>query len=126
MGRKDFKDYLACDATQLVASSPSVRSPPGAARARAGPAAPHAAAHQRRLPADGRRGARAARRAAANLTGTPAMNVPLHRTADGLLLGVQFVAPSGREDRLLQLAAQLEQARSWFGRLPRWATQAGI
>ena len=59
----------------------------------------------------------------ANLTGTPAMSVPLHWTPDGLPLGVQFVAPFGREDVLLQLAAQLEQARPWFGRLPGWVAE---
>ncbi|OON62039.1 amidase [Massilia sp. KIM] len=53
-----------------------------------------------------------------NLTGTPSVSLPLYWTADGLPLGVQFVAPFGREDRLLQLAAQLEQAQPWFERLP--------
>jgi amidase len=59
----------------------------------------------------------------ANLAGTPAMSVPLHWTADGLPLGVQFVVGFGREDCLLQLARQLEATRPWFNRLPGWVAQ---
>jgi amidase len=59
----------------------------------------------------------------ANLTGLPAMSVPLHWTADGLPLGVQFVARFGNEATLLQLATQLERAQPWFARLAPMARE---
>ena len=54
----------------------------------------------------------------ANLTGLPAMSVPLHWTADGLPCGSHFIAPFGEEGRLFRLAAQLEKARPWFDKRP--------
>jgi amidase len=51
-------------------------------------------------------------------TGQPAISLPVHWTPDGLPVGVQLVAAFGREDLLLRVAAQLEQALPWAGRLP--------
>jgi Asp-tRNA(Asn)/Glu-tRNA(Gln) amidotransferase A subunit family amidase len=54
----------------------------------------------------------------ANSAGTPAMSVPLHWNAAGLPIGVQFIGRHDDEATLFRLAAQLEQARPWFGKRP--------
>ena len=53
-----------------------------------------------------------------NVTGQPAMSVPLHWNDAGLPVGMQFAARFGDEATLFRLAAQLEQAQPWFERVP--------
>jgi amidase len=54
-----------------------------------------------------------------NMTGQPAVSLPLHWTPGGLPVGVQLVAGYGREDLLVRVASQLEQAAPWAQRYPQ-------
>jgi amidase len=51
-----------------------------------------------------------------NVTGTPAMSVPLYWNAEGLPIGIQFAAPFAADAVLFRLAGQLERAQPWFHR----------
>ncbi len=48
-----------------------------------------------------------------NVSGTPAISLPLGRSRSGLPIGMQFAAPVGEERRLLELALELEEAQPW-------------
>lgn len=61
-----------------------------------------------------------------NLTGAPAMSVPLYWTGDGLPVGVQFAGRLNDEATLFRLAAQLERAAPWRDRRPPVWSGAGV
>jgi amidase len=54
-----------------------------------------------------------------NVTGQPAISLPLYETGDGLPVGVQLAAPFGREDLLIAIGSQLERAVPWADRRPQ-------
>ena len=58
----------------------------------------------------------------ANLTGNPAMSVPLFVDSEGLPIGIHFLAAFGDEATLIRLAGQLEQAKPWARRRPAMAS----
>jgi amidase len=61
-----------------------------------------------------------------NVTGQPAISLPVHETADGVPVGIQLIAAAGREDLLLSVAAQLEEAVGWRPRhSSQYATRSG-
>jgi len=53
-----------------------------------------------------------------NLSGQPAITLPLHTSDDGLPIGVQLATRFGEEALLIRIASQLEVARPWANRLP--------
>ena len=54
----------------------------------------------------------------ANMTGQPSLSLPLYLSEKGLPIGSMFTAAIGQDALLLQLARQLEEAQTWFDRVP--------
>jgi amidase len=53
-----------------------------------------------------------------NITGQPAVSLPLHVSSSGLPVGVQVVAGAFKDAQLIRVASQLEDADPWVGRFP--------
>ena len=53
-----------------------------------------------------------------NISGLPAMSIPMHITEDGLPVGVQLVGRHGDEATLFQIAGQAEQEEKWYEKSP--------
>jgi amidase len=60
-----------------------------------------------------------------NVTGQPAMSVPLHQSMDGLPIGTQFIGRFAGEETLLSLAGQLEAVSPWIARYPPVSIRQG-
>jgi amidase len=56
-----------------------------------------------------------------NVTGQPAISLPMHQTESGLPVGVQLVGPPAGEELLISLSAQIEAAAPWSDRRPALA-----
>ncbi len=61
-----------------------------------------------------------------NVSGQPAISLPLHRNGAELPIGVQLAAEFGREDLLIRVASQLEEAFPWAGERPALTHSAGV